>query len=171
MNQNHLARLDASFAVQHLPRRYAIDQHRFDKPGVERRRDRNENVCRNQNVGRPTADFGHGSGLRSDQIVADAGANGADGADEIVPGHKWKGGLAGIPAPAHHLLRERDAARLDLNEHLTGRRRWKRSVSYLQSRRFYPSRKDDFGNLRGGCGSLVRRHGCLLVRWLLVDYE
>ena len=38
-------------------------------------------------------------------------------------------------------------------------------MSYLQSRRFDQSRKNDFGHLRGGCGARVRRHDVFSFHW------
>jgi hypothetical protein len=145
VDQDRLARLNAGFAIEHLPGSDAVDHHGLDELGIQRWRDRHEILGRHDHVTGPSARFGDGRHSLSEQILLNAATHGEHPADEVISRHKWKGWLSGIPAPSHRLFGERDARRLDLHEHFMGTGREQPALPNLQAGRLDSARKDNFG--------------------------
>jgi hypothetical protein len=124
MNQNRLTRLNAGFAMEHLPGRNAVDHEGLFLSRVEVVGDRDQVAGVDESVGGPPTGLGDRRYPLADQLVIDSRTHLANSADEVIAEDERELRLARVAPSEHGSLGEGDAGGEDLNYGLLGSRRW-----------------------------------------------
>jgi len=168
VHQDRLPGAHPGGAVQHLVGGQPGDDQGLHLPGVEVGR-HGDDVARCQHgVTGPAAGLGHRRHLLAEQVVVDAGADGGDGADQVVAGHERELGLSGVAAQAHGVLGEGDAGGCHGDQHLACGGGGQLALADLEAVGSDAAGQDHLGGGRarggalGGCGCAGggALHGC-----------
>jgi hypothetical protein len=149
--------LEAGFAMQHLPGGDSVHDEGLYLSRVEVVGDRYQVPGVDEGVGGPAAGLGDRGDSLADEPVIGPWTDLADSADQVVAEDERELRLAGVAPSEHGLFSEGDAGGEDLDERLSGSRRWNGAVVDEEPVRLGDPGHDDLGEDRVRVG---RSAGC-----------